>query len=370
MDSPQNRLQDLLNELVDQGKERGIQLAVYHDGHLVVDACAGRTDAGRGRPVDAETLFPVFSVGKGVAATILHRLVERGILAYETRLAEVWPEFGVNGKESITLRHVLNHTAGLPFVPASIGVAELCDWDTMCAAIADLRPAWPPGSRAEYHAMTYGWLVGETAQRATGKAFQKLLDEEIREPLGLEALYMGIPDSAVARLAVLDETPPLPAAPSDPHRESVPRWTLPLGASMNRPDIRKTCQPGFGAIMSARAVARHYAALLPGGVDGVELLPPGRVRLAIQPQGASDAQGEPFRWMLGYHSGEDQFDPVHPPAIFGHDGHGGSFAHADLSRRLAVALTRNLFRESDSRQRILSLLREIFPGDPSNSTSR
>jgi CubicO group peptidase (beta-lactamase class C family) len=116
--------------------------------------------------VRGDTLFPVFSVTKGMAATLAHQAVGRGLLSYDQPLATLWPEFAAHGKEGITLRHALNHSAGVPNFPQGIEFADLADWDRMSAAVAQLVPISPPGSRAEYHAITYGSLVGEAVRRA------------------------------------------------------------------------------------------------------------------------------------------------------------------------------------------------------------
>lgn len=362
MPSLQDQFQSLLDRFVASGRERGLQLAVYHEGRLVVNAFAGVCAAESGRPVDQQTLFPVFSVGKGLVATIIHRLVERGVLSYDTPLADLWPGFDAHGKSTILLRHALNHTAGLPYMPAGIGHAELNDWPTMCAALAAAPPAWPAGTAAEYHAMTYGWLLGETARRATGKSFGELLDEEIRRPLGIEALYMGLPDALRDRAVTLEDPPIAPGPPVDPFRETAPRWVQPLGELMNRADARRACHPGFGVVLSAEAIARHYAALLPGGVDGVELLPPARIRQAIQPQGMKNAAGDPFKWLLGYTSSDEPYDPSRLPHAFGHNGHGGSFAFASLRGNFAVGFTRNLLKDPGAVAEIRAALAAAFPG--------
>ena len=128
----QQRLQELLDQLVLDGGERGLQVAAYLDGKLVVDAWAGVADAASGRLVDGETLFPVFSSTKGLATTIAHRLVERNKLDYDMPIAKVWPAFGVRGKEHITLRQALTHSAGVPQMPAGIDYRP-CAIGTRCA---------------------------------------------------------------------------------------------------------------------------------------------------------------------------------------------------------------------------------------------
>ncbi|BCM92535.1 hypothetical protein IAD21_04417 [Abditibacteriota bacterium] len=179
----QNRIQHLLDQLVAEGTERGVQVALYLHGQLVVDAYAGVVNANTGEKVTNETLFPVFSTTKGMTATIIHRLVERGLFDYETPIASLWPEFAAHGKEGITIRHALNHTSGLPLMPLDVGREELNDWATTCQKIADLAPVSAPGERTEYHAITYGFILGEAACRVTGQTFPQLWHDELVAPL-------------------------------------------------------------------------------------------------------------------------------------------------------------------------------------------
>lgn len=353
----QKQIESILNRLVSDGKERGLQVAAYIHGKLAVNACAGIADAATGRLVDEETLFPVFSTGKGMTATLIHQIVERGLVSYETPIAEVWPEFGAHGKERITLRQALNHSSGVPQMPGGIGHAELCDWDTMCRKIADLEPLWPPGTRMEYHAMTYGWIVGEVARRVDGRPFSQLLEEEICRPLGVKTMFFGIPDTAESKVATLEEPGAAPPA-DDGKPQSIPPLVWPLGDWMNRPDARRACIPASNGIMNALAIARHYAALLPGGVDGVELLPPERVRLATEMQKPAHPENEdyPKDWGLGYHIGGSGSTYGNASA-FGHGGYGGSDGFADPEAGLAVGWTRNLFANEGSWRPILDVLR-------------
>jgi CubicO group peptidase (beta-lactamase class C family) len=136
----QQQVREAVEELVESGAERGLQVAVYRHGDLVVDAVAGVADHETGRPVTSDTPFYVYSTGKGVTATVAHVLVERGIFDYDTRIAELWPEFGAHGKEKATMRHALTHSIGVPGVPADTTPEDLCDWHRMCAIIADAEP--------------------------------------------------------------------------------------------------------------------------------------------------------------------------------------------------------------------------------------
>jgi CubicO group peptidase (beta-lactamase class C family) len=365
MNTAQSRIETLLHELVADGSELGLQVAVYHRGNLVVDAVAGVMSPAPGAPpVTADTLFPIFSTGKGFVATAAHLIVERGLAAYDTPVAAVWPEFADHGKGNITLRHLLDHTAGLSAVPAEIGHEASLDWDKVCAAIAAARPVSAPGEKLAYHAMTYGWLLGEFIRRVDSRPFAQFVREEIAAPLGVtDSLYFGLPDSEVPRVVTLERIPPATPVEPPPPDPAIPRWRGPLEEWMNQPDVRRACIPGSNGIMTARAIARHYAALLPGGVDGVELLPPDRIREAttLQLPRPEPQEGFPFLFSLGYMQGSPTIGIGPETSAFGHGGYGGSHGYANPARGFAVGITKNRFYDNDTTPtRILATLVECF----------
>ena len=340
----QSEVQCLFDRLVGEGKERGLQAAVYFRGELVVDAWAGTRDATGSEAVTGETLFPVFSCGKGVTATLIHRLVERGVLAYGQSIASVWPEFAANGKAGVTLAQVLNHTAGLHLISPKLGYDRMCDWDAVCAEMAAMSPAWKPGSQREYHAITQGWILGGMASRATGKSFDQLLEDEIRAPLGLKNLFIGIPDTVEPRVAMLEELGLEQEFPAVDYPQSIPNWLQPLYQFMNRPDVRRACIPASNGIMTAGDLARHYAALCPGGVDGVELLTTARLACALE-QVDPTIPTTMGPCGLGYGLGEAGVAMGTRRTCFGHGGFGGSLGFADLDHGLAVGFARNRLRD-------------------------
>src|SRR5215210_945605 len=206
MNDLQQQVQEAIDELVESGAERGLQVAVYRHGDLVVDAVAGVADPATGRPVTSDTPFYVYSTGKGAAATVAHVLVERGLFGYDTPIEELWPEFGVHGKETATVRHVLTHTVGVPGIPADTTPEDLCDWEKMCAVIADAEPWWEPGTRVAYHAYPFGYIIGEIVHRTTGKSISQVLREDVAAPLGVaDEIFFGVPESELSRLARLED---------------------------------------------------------------------------------------------------------------------------------------------------------------------
>lgn len=345
----QDAMQSLLNKLVAEGRERGAQVAVYYQGKLVVDVWAGVADPVAGRQVTGETLFPVFSVSKGMAATVIHRLVDQGLLAYDRPIAEIWPEFGVKGKEKITLRQAMNHTSGIFQMPEEAELETTCDWEKMCQLVAQLEPVYPPGTKAQYHAITFGWIIGEPVRRVTGLSFSELLRREVTDPLGLsDSLYIGIPRDRHPAVAVLEHQVDPPVAKPGPQSVTAKLGTL--HEMMNRRALQEACIPATSGVMSARAVARHYAALLPGGVDGIELLSPARVREITTVRESEPAD---INHVLGYGLHGERA-PVGQPAIaFGHGGHGGSIGFAETVHHYAVGYTRNRFDDGECPKVIL-----------------
>lgn len=335
----QSKIQSVLDRLVSDGAERGAQAAVYFEGKLIASAWAGVADGRNGAPVREETLFPVFSVTKGITATIVHQLAEKGLLSYDLRIADVWPEFATQGKDTLTLRHALLHTAGMPALPTGVTFREILDWDFICAALARTKPQWPPGEFMTYHAKTYGWLAGEVVRRIDGRPFSQIVREEICRPLGIETLHIGLAADAPPPSIAFIEEPGTAAEPilTETEVDTLPAAEIPVRRQVNYPGMWSACLPSTNGLMNARAIARHYAALVPGGVDGVELLPPSRVKIATECVTGADPQGNPSQRQLGYHP-----FVMEGKTGFGHGGYGGSTGVAWPELRLALGFTHNL----------------------------
>jgi len=344
-DELQGRAQAILDDLVASGAEVGLQVAVVHRGQVVVDAVSGSADTA-GRRVPADTLFYAASTAKGIASTVAHALVERGELAYDLRLVDVWPEFGVHGKHRVTLRHVLLHTAGVPAPPYDTTVEDLCDWDHMCDVLAEAEPWWEPGTRFGYHAQTFGFLLGEAIRRATGRTLGWWLREVISGPLGVaDEVHFGVPEPLLDRVAeVVPAQDPLPEPePGSPADRATPPGIRPDAAYANRRDVLSSDIPSAGT-MTARAAARVYAALL-GHVDGVELV--SRARLAdmatVQFEGPDEVMGFPTTCTFGYSTYRPDGAAGRPGSTFGMVGMNGCAAFADIDSGVAVAVMRNRF---------------------------
>ncbi len=225
----------------------------------------------------------------------------------------------------------------------------------MCETIAAMAPEWAPGMKHGYHAYTFGWLVGELVRRSdpASRPFGQWVQEEICQPLGIDSLWMGIPDEVEHRVARLKNTVPPANAPAPPPDALILRAIPPsLGVTQEvfgRPDVRRSCHPGAGGIMNARSLAKHYALLAGRGeLGGVRLLSPERVdeMRSLQSDAVDAVIGSPYRRGLGYWLG-GQLDNANAavfgpnPGAFGHPGAGGSIGWADPESGLGVAILKN-----------------------------
>ncbi|MGJ6961543.1 serine hydrolase domain-containing protein [Streptosporangium sp. G11] len=357
MNDMQKRVQEAADRLVESGAERGLQVAAYRHGEPVVDVVAGVADPATGRLVTPDTPFWSASTGKGVTSTVAHVLVERGLFGYDTPIVELWPEFGAHGKERATVRHALTHSTGVPGVPVDTTPEDLCDWEGMCAAIAGAKPWWEPGTRSGYHPQSFGYVIGEIVRRATGTPISRVLREEVAGPLGVaDELFFGVPESELGRLARLENAPSdfemspemfadIPFFKVVDGYTAAPMAAMPDAGFGNRADVLTSDIPA-GGTMSARAVARMYAALL-GEMDGVRLVSPERLReiTAVEFTGMDEITAFPATRSLGYALGATEL--LDSPTLFGMAGSGGSAAYADTATGIAIAVTKNLVSGGD-----------------------
>jgi len=319
-----DKVRAVLETIVRDTPEIGLQVAAYVDGKLVVDAWAGMADEAKKTPVDGDTMFMLSSTTKGITSTCMHALVEKHKLSYDMPIVKVWPEFAQNGKVGYT-------PDWLP------------DWDRMCRGIAALKPLYPIGQRTAYHSLNFGYINGEILRRVDGRSIAQFLQDEICKPLGINGVYLGVPDRELHRVAVLTDGPPAPAD-YDARMVGEPAGSY-VAKVFNRRDVQQASIPGSGGIMSARGLARHYAMLANWGhLDGVRVLPEARVRAGIELQ---SYEWDEVYWIrarrsLGYRRGRDT-GPLASEEAFGHVGGGGSFGYADPARRLGIGFTKNYF---------------------------
>ncbi len=342
----------------------GASVCVYHEGQKVVDVWGGVRDEDD-RPWREDTMAMSFSTSKGVTSTLIHMLVDRGLIRYDDPIATYWPEFSAAGKEAISVRDLMTHRAGLSRLRPLLDHGErIMDWDHMVNALA-AAPA-KPTERSAYHALTYGWLTGELIQRVTEKSLPEVIDEELVQPLGLDGMYIGAPPEARARAAQLSGPPGwggsglmktlfteravdvmnllhrVVGSPID-LRHMLDALVPPGDADALWHDrILEVPVPAANGLFTARSLARMYAAIAEGGsLDGVEILSPGMIPRISKVQVHTRDRVIPLKmgWRLGYHTAFTTRGSLE--SAFGHFGFGGSGAWADPVRRLSVGMVNN-----------------------------
>src|SRR6204780_3835630 len=181
------RVREIFADSFENGIEVGAAVAAVVDGKTAFDLWGGYADKAKTRPWTRDTLVNVWSTTKGITSVCAHRLVDEGKLDLDAPVAKYWPEFAQAGKDQLPVRYLLSHRAGLPAVRKTLPPEALYDWNTMTSALAAQEPWWVPGTKHGYHAITYGWLVGEVVRRASGKTLGTYFRDEIVSPLGLDA---------------------------------------------------------------------------------------------------------------------------------------------------------------------------------------
>lgn len=320
----------------------GAACCVYRHGRPVVDLWAGFADLAGGRWWEEDTIQLVFSATKGICATVLHRLAERGLVDLDAPVATYWPAFEANGKAAITVRQVLAHRAGLAAVDGDLTLTEVLAWDPVVAAIAAQAPNWPPGTAHGYHARSFGWILGEVVRRVTGRSFGRVVADEIARPLGID-FFVGLPPEELGRTARI--LPPPDGAPSvaeilgatslTARVMSGPSGLFDYDEMWNDPAVLRAEMPSSNGVGNARALARFYAALI-GDVDGVRLLRPETLAAAchVQSDGPDRVLFVPSRFGTGFML-QPMVAPGGGPTWFGHAGAGGSLGAADPERGVA-----------------------------------
>jgi CubicO group peptidase (beta-lactamase class C family) len=328
----------------------GGALAVYVDGLPVVDVWKGWADRGGHLSWSADTAAMVFSATKGMTATVIHRLADRGLIDYEAPVAEYWPAFAANGKSGLTVREVMRHTAGLSGLRGA-AMEDLLDHVVM----EDRLAAAPPGrllGKSAYHALTFGWLMSGLARAVTGKGMRALIREELAEPLDTDGMHLGRPPAeAPTRAAEIIMPQNIVGNPVVDRVTRIVANQLSGGwRSMYFPGMIAAVQgeiplldaemPAANGVVTARALARMYGAIANGGeIDGTRFLSRELVagltgRRSFRPDRNLFV---PLAFHLGYHS--LPYGNVMPG--FGHVGLGGSVGWADPADGVAFALVHN-----------------------------
>lgn len=346
----------------EQEREVGAAFCAHVEGRKVVDLYGGSFDRAGTRPYGPESLQLVFSTTKGATAICANLLAQRGLLDMDAPVSTYWPEFDQAGKGSMPVRYLLSHQAGVPAIDRRLSPEELQAWTPVAEALAEQTPFWEPGTAHGYHALSYGYLVGEVVRRITGRSIGTYFAEEVAAPLGLE-FFIGLPEEYEDRVSPivganfeggLTNDSDAGGAPSGFASTLVAR-ALNLGGAirdrdwMNQRAWHAAEMPAGNGITNATSLSRMYAAVI-GTVDGglpEPLLTPAQLERARTPLTSGADQvfasvGFTLEQKIGL--GFWRSSPVTlfgGEGSFGHGGAGGSYGFADPEHGLAVGYVMN-----------------------------
>ena len=351
---------DAFVENFERDVEHGASLAIEHEGEIVIDVWGGFADLAARRPWEHDTVGVVFSNTKAATALCAHILVDGGALDIDKPVAHYWPEFAAEGKAGVTVRMLLDHTAGVPALREMLPDGAAFDWSEMTKRLAAEAPYWRPGASVGYHGLTFGWLVGEVVRRVAGQSLGGFFQERVAKPLGMD-FWIGLPESEEARVASI-----VPSRPAEQPRNAFERAIATEPDSISNLYFRNTggWRPsGFnsrrghaaeigaaGGITNGRSLARMYSALSLGGEHhGIRVI--GRQTLERASEVSSATNLDlcllvPTRFAAGFMRSMD--NPAHGldsarfgTDAFGHVGAGGSLGFASPRHRVGFGYTMN-----------------------------
>ena len=338
MDSQRlEQVKTLFHTQISDGLHPGAGLAVYRYGNLVLDIHGGNMKDGK--PVTAETMFVLMSSTKPLAASCLYILKERGKISYDDLVSKHWPEFAQNGKETVTIGHVLTHRGGFPKTPESLPPSDWADWSKVVHAMEQATTIYTPGETLAYHPSNYGWVIGEIVRRVDGRSFTQFLSEELAAPLGMNSTHVGLPEG------LEDLVSPM-------HEMEAGTDTTGWCGIHSQSSVLKGIAPGTNGVASATDFARFYAMMeRKGSLNGATIIKPETVNEAttFQVEGMDQSNNSFAQRSFGLaladqRMGKSSGDPL---KTFGHGGAGTSIGWADFESGLAVGYITNGFQSTD-----------------------
>ncbi|MEW6776757.1 MAG: serine hydrolase domain-containing protein [Bdellovibrionota bacterium] len=355
LDPAFKRVKDAFATGFEKGLELGAALSIVVNGKVVVSLWGGFCDKEKARPWREDTLANVFSTTKGMTALCAHKLVDQGKLDLDAPVAKYWPEFAQVGKEKIPVRYLLNHRSGLPAVKNLLPMDALFNWKAMTSALAAETPWWEPGTKHGYHAITFGWLVGEVIRRISGKTVGEFFRDEIAGPLGAD-FHIGTEEKLHGRVARMSQIRPSQAGGAykkeqfnlveiilkNPQGVTARAFANP--PSMAEPGVVNTSEwrtaeiPAANGHTSAKGLATIY------GNVAKFLSPASLARCYTQEShGPDEVLKFSTRFGSGFMLSQDLEEAWFSPNArsFGHPGAGGSLGFADLDAKVGFGYVMN-----------------------------
>jgi len=342
-------VRDTFEAACTSGAEIGAAVCVVQDGQTVVDLWGGFKDAARTEPWQRDTLVNVFSTTKGMTALCAHRLVDEGRLDLDAPVATYWPEFAQQGKGDITFRQLISHQAGLPAVRETLPPEALFDWDQMTDALAAEEPWWTPGTKHGYHAVTFGWLVGEVVRRITGQSLGTYFAKEFAEPLAAD-FVIGFGPELDERVAPLvqgpivteeGETSMFEEILANPEGMTARAFNNPPLVGTDAPNTREWRAaeiPAANGHASAAGLATIYGKLAAGELLSQAVLDEART---CQAEGEDAILPLVTKIACGFMLAPAN-EPCGPnPKAFNHAGAGGSLGYCDPEAKIGLGYVMN-----------------------------
>ena len=367
------RVKDAFAANFEINDEVGAACSVYHRGKKVVDLWGGVADEQSSRPWAEDSIVLVASSTKGATAICANLLAQRGELDVDAPVAQYWPEFAAAGKQDIPVRWLLTHQVGIPVLDKPLTIEEFLAWEPPIEALASQIPKWEPGTAHSYHALTYGWLVGEVVRRISGKSLGTFFAEEVAGPLGLD-FWIGLPESEESRVSPMiniDLADPDIQVKGERAREMLEAATTPKSyltqeqtttpLEMDTRAFHAAEIPAGNGITDARSMARMYASLIGDGVDGVRLFTDETVKRVSTEQvnDSDEVMGIKSRFGLGFYLYVEGSNMVQD-GVFGHGGAGGSIGFADPKADIGFGYVMNSMQMvGDDDPRTVSLAQAV-----------
>ena len=373
---------EIFSQAIESEYELGASLAIEHKGKMVVNMFGGHKDLQRAKPWEQNTIVNVFSVTKGVTAICIARLIDEGRLDVDKKVSFYWPEYGCNGKEDTKVSDLLCHRAGMFGFQDGMPSGSWQHWENFSTALAAQKPFKKPGSAQGYHALTYGWLVGEIIRRVDGRSTGQYFKEEIAEPFGID-FQIGLNENEFDRCA--DMIMQLDHGKASPLEliKYVPKFILPkrfwdLKDSIEGGDFKKAFAsriedevgyhnsadwrmaevPSANGHGTAESLAKLYGILSNGGQrDDYSIMKPETLAYATTPLSTGPDSvlfGSGITFGLGFELGKASipagmsFAPKFIKGMFGHAGVGGAVSFGDASNQVGFGFVCNKMHEVKS----------------------